>query len=324
MQKYNEKQLREMYFTSQHDDRSLKPNFSQVGGHRTRNQQSKSRSYRKFTNEEVTHFETIFNRYREQREVAYRGLKSNSNDKNEPPVTNILEKPDHNTTTHESLPSDNSVVNPLKENRFTDHTPHVKGKTLGELIDGVAPLKKEENPVILTAKVEEVAPIVAVEKDEDVTQEHEEPPAIPNFSRPLSYAPYPDTPEAKDDLDYLDALVSNAIGNDNQPSLGSLGDIFDEIVGNEQHSITNYKSDVFDANIQRLFEQDPEKDEQTTPQSQPPNKALTVLLKDQLTESPSPDEKKSKRKKLDVIDLVLIVSIFATLSALIYLYFFRG
>ena len=59
------------------------------------------------------------------------------------------------------------------------------------------------------------------------------------------------------DLEYLNALV-----NQDQQKLtaltshNSIGDIFAEIVGNEQQSTSNYKSDLFEQNVKMIFAED--------------------------------------------------------------------
>ena len=63
---------------------------------------------------------------------------------------------------------------------------------------------------------------------------------------------------ADDDLTYLNALVNNDASDINSLDSNSLTDIFAEIVNNEEESISNYESSVFDANVQMLFGEVPE------------------------------------------------------------------
>jgi hypothetical protein len=69
-----------------------------------------------------------------------------------------------------------------------------------------------------------------------------------------------------DDLIYLENLVSNGGNGIATASLDSIGNLLDEIVDNEKQQISNYETDVFNANIQSLFDTDPEADLPPVPQ----------------------------------------------------------
>ena len=66
------------------------------------------------------------------------------------------------------------------------------------------------------------------------------------------------TPKRDDDLMYLEALVNNEANKITTLDSSSLSDIFTEIVDNEKKSISNYEPSVFDANVQMLFDENPE------------------------------------------------------------------
>lgn len=70
-----------------------------------------------------------------------------------------------------------------------------------------------------------------------------------------------------DDLIYLENLVSSGGNGIAATSLGSIGNLLDEIVDNEKNQISNYETDVFNANIQSLFDLDHEADLPPVPRS---------------------------------------------------------
>ena len=63
-----------------------------------------------------------------------------------------------------------------------------------------------------------------------------------------------------EDLDFLDALASHDFRRLNKFSSGRehLGTIFSEIVENEQQTTSNFQNEVFEKNIQRIFNEDVE------------------------------------------------------------------
>ena len=63
-----------------------------------------------------------------------------------------------------------------------------------------------------------------------------------------------------DDLVYLENLVSNGANGIAAAPLDSIDTLLNEIVDNEKNQISNYETDVFNANIQSLFDVDPEAD----------------------------------------------------------------
>jgi len=70
--------------------------------------------------------------------------------------------------------------------------------------------------------------------------------------------------EDNDDLVYLETLISSGINGAATPISNSLSEIFAEIIDNEKKSISNYESSAFDANIQMLFDEDPDAQLQST------------------------------------------------------------
>jgi len=72
-----------------------------------------------------------------------------------------------------------------------------------------------------------------------------------------------------EDLDFLDALASHDFRRLNKFSSGreNLGAIFSEIVENEHQMTSNFQNDVFEKNIQRIFNEDVDLEETQWPES---------------------------------------------------------
>ena len=68
--------------------------------------------------------------------------------------------------------------------------------------------------------------------------------------------PIPNIPDGDGDLFDLETLLHTGYLEDHD----SLSDLFDEIVGNEKESISNYESSVFNANVQSIFDDSDEAD----------------------------------------------------------------
>ena len=83
---------------------------------------------------------------------------------------------------------------------------------------------------------------------------------VPTFSLPKNEETFFRDESLDDDLLYLDRLVANSNPEPSRHSLASLENLLDEIVDNEKKQISNYETDVFNANVQSLFETDPEAD----------------------------------------------------------------
>lgn len=62
--------------------------------------------------------------------------------------------------------------------------------------------------------------------------------------------------EAEADFDYLDALMQQDYKRLKNFDSECIGDIFSEIIENEQHSNSNYEDDVFNKNIELIFNTD--------------------------------------------------------------------
>ena len=58
-----------------------------------------------------------------------------------------------------------------------------------------------------------------------------------------------------DDLAYLDSLVNSGIGGQSLLDSHQICNLFAEIVGNEKEAISNYESEVFEANVKMLFDE---------------------------------------------------------------------
>ncbi|MCL2560159.1 MAG: hypothetical protein FWE07_06690 [Turicibacter sp.] len=74
----------------------------------------------------------------------------------------------------------------------------------------------------------------------------------------------PDTEDVllNDDLHYLNSLVSTGGSKSDFEALNSIENLLGEIVDNEKSQISNYETDVFNANVQSLFDSDPEADDE--------------------------------------------------------------
>ena len=86
-----------------------------------------------------------------------------------------------------------------------------------------------------------------------------------------------------DDLDYLDALASHDFRRLNKfsSSRESLGAIFSEIVENEHQNNSNFQDDVFEKNIQLIFNSEVDLDDNQWPDASPqageaPSAALAI------------------------------------------------
>jgi len=79
-------------------------------------------------------------------------------------------------------------------------------------------------------------------------------PVLKNNPSAEDYLYYPEEvdDEEESDLIYLETLLNNGVAK----SESSLSDLFAEIVDNEKDSISNYESEIFDANVKMLFNED--------------------------------------------------------------------
>jgi len=256
-QKMNGHSLREMYFNNPHAENSINIDAS-LKEQQVKQKADDRKAYRKFSPEEISHFESLFNQHHEK-----------SKRSPEPAI--------------DPIDDFNPIDDDVKEERI--ELPVASGKTLGQMFDRLA------------TKVE--------------------------LDSPFSTADH----ASSEDLDYLNALVTNKYPHEKPNALPSIGDIFDEIVGNEQNNTTNYCSKTFDANVQHLFDEDPEEELNKTSTHVdlteeiffPEEKKIEGEISEQLVVEKQMAESRQPRKRLDWINVILLLLIFVFLGILGYL-----
>jgi len=302
-QKMNSKSLREMYFNSRTAENSFNPD--DLPTQQVRQPSGDERAYRKFNADEINHFESIFNQHHKQSKQSKVSLtplepvptptekvQPAFHDQKQPTST-----PWPDLTSFVDLPKASSQEQEkanVEEERVK--LPIVRGQTLGQVFDKL---------------VAEEAKVQATEKEV------------------VSPLPIVDHGSTKD-LDYLNALVTNHPIQSGPADAHSIGDIFDEIVGNEQNNTVNYCSKTFDANVQNLFDEDPEEELKTPPkQMKLPEENFFLEEEDPFDKKTQKKQRnetkkqrkleKKKSKAFDFIDILLLILIFAFLGILGYL-----